>query len=408
MRRGILAALLLLLPAAGWAQNGSFIRYHPPAGTGTGSGDCDPAQFSSPGGDIVVGGIVGACTLDLDSSTVGHFTSGTGAAPATGTLGDSHFETDALLFSVYPATDTPITVVALPGASGAPTDDNVPVGTGTAWAKEAIPDCQDTAGNHLNRTASTNAWSCGTSTSGGGGFTASTFTINDDFTRGLATTGNIGETGWNFAQTASAGSIAVAVPEVGAPGIIDAGSGTTDNGGPWIFKDAVISTDLMDFDWDFYARVNMSAITSNAVFVGIKDASTTANAIQARFDTDAGDATWFFQICNAAGAAGCAAAADDTNNSVIASTLGPTADVFQWLHFYRRTAGVGGVPTIYAQVAAETPLTFCSSGCDDDLATIPADGVAMYFSLTELARAVSNARTMQVDRVYFTIAGLAR
>jgi hypothetical protein len=93
---------------------------------------------------------------------------------------------------------------------------------------------------------------------------------------------------------------------------------------------------------------------------------------------------------------------------VVASTLGPTGDVFQWLHIYRRTAGEGGVPTIYAQVAAETPLTFCSSGCDDDLATVPADGVAMYFSLTELARAASNARTMQVDRVYFTIAGLAR
>ncbi len=50
----------------------------------------------------------------------------------------------------------------------APTDDNVVVGSGSAWQLKTVPDCTDTGGNHLNYTQSTNAISCGTSGSGGG------------------------------------------------------------------------------------------------------------------------------------------------------------------------------------------------------------------------------------------------
>lgn len=46
-------------------------------------------------------------------------------------------------------------------------DDSVMVGNGTTWQSKAISNCTDTAGNHLNYTASTNTFSCGTS--GGGG-----------------------------------------------------------------------------------------------------------------------------------------------------------------------------------------------------------------------------------------------
>jgi hypothetical protein len=44
-----------------------------------------------------------------------------------------------------------------------PTDDNIPVGSGSAWQGKAIPNCPDTGGNHLNYDASTNTFSCGTS-----------------------------------------------------------------------------------------------------------------------------------------------------------------------------------------------------------------------------------------------------
>jgi len=45
------------------------------------------------------------------------------------------------------------------------TDDSIPVGNGTVAQAKAVPDCTDATGNHLNYTASTNAFSCGTTTS---------------------------------------------------------------------------------------------------------------------------------------------------------------------------------------------------------------------------------------------------
>lgn len=54
------------------------------------------------------------------------------------------------------------------GASTA-ADDTIPVSDGANWAAKAVPNCTDTGGNHLNYTAATNAFSCGTTASGGGG-----------------------------------------------------------------------------------------------------------------------------------------------------------------------------------------------------------------------------------------------
>lgn len=53
----------------------------------------------------------------------------------------------------------------------AATDDNVMVGSGIGWQSKALSDCQDSGGNHLNYNSTTNAWSCGTTSSGSGGFT---------------------------------------------------------------------------------------------------------------------------------------------------------------------------------------------------------------------------------------------
>lgn len=46
-------------------------------------------------------------------------------------------------------------------------DDNVMVGNATTWETKAVPNCTDTVGQHLNYTTSTNAFSCGTTNSGG-------------------------------------------------------------------------------------------------------------------------------------------------------------------------------------------------------------------------------------------------
>lgn len=49
-------------------------------------------------------------------------------------------------------------------ASG-PTDDAVPLGNSLVWAASVLPNCTDTVGQHVNYTAATNAFSCGTTSS---------------------------------------------------------------------------------------------------------------------------------------------------------------------------------------------------------------------------------------------------
>lgn len=50
-------------------------------------------------------------------------------------------------------------------------DDNVMVGSGIGWSSKALASCTDTGGNHMNYDTSTNTFSCGTTSSGSGGFT---------------------------------------------------------------------------------------------------------------------------------------------------------------------------------------------------------------------------------------------
>lgn len=61
----------------------------------------------------------------------------------------------------------------LPAANGgtglaSASDDTVMVSNGTAWQAKALTDCDDTGGNHVNYDTGTNAFSCGTSSGGGG------------------------------------------------------------------------------------------------------------------------------------------------------------------------------------------------------------------------------------------------
>lgn len=47
-------------------------------------------------------------------------------------------------------------------------DDTTLISSGSAWVATAVTNCTDTGGNHLNYTASTNSFSCGTSGAAGG------------------------------------------------------------------------------------------------------------------------------------------------------------------------------------------------------------------------------------------------
>jgi hypothetical protein len=62
-------------------------------------------------------------------------------------------------------------------------DDNLMVGNGTTWQSKTLPTCTDTSGNHLNYDATTNTFTCGTSSSGGTPGNA----LADGTTKGIAT-----------------------------------------------------------------------------------------------------------------------------------------------------------------------------------------------------------------------------
>lgn len=113
------------------------------------------------------------------------------------------------------------------------TDDSLPLANGTTYQVKTLPDCTDVTGNHLNYTASTNSFSCGTSGSAGtpaGSTTqvqynnAGAFGADAGFTYASASdTLTLGETGTNGVLTGAAdvGSSSGAVTvrtETGAAG----------------------------------------------------------------------------------------------------------------------------------------------------------------------------------------------
>lgn len=97
------------------------------------------------------------------TATQALFATTTAGAPGYRAIADADIP-DTITASNYQLLDTQLTTL-----SATPTDDAIPVGSGTDWVYKVIPDCVDTGGNHLNYTAATNAFSCGTSGGAGGG-----------------------------------------------------------------------------------------------------------------------------------------------------------------------------------------------------------------------------------------------
>ena len=86
----------------------------------------------------------------------------------------------------------------LPVANGgtnlvASADDNLMVGNATTWQTKAVPDCDDSGGNHLNYDTGTNAFSCGT-TAGTGSFNVDTFTRDTALATGTQAITGVGFT----------------------------------------------------------------------------------------------------------------------------------------------------------------------------------------------------------------------
>lgn len=201
MKRILLAAALAALPFAAYAGDKPLVIESGqikvlPAGTTlqlnaatTGAAPLNIGQGSTPSspanGDCWITSSGLFC--QIAGSTVGPFSAGasgtvtTTGSPASGNLakfsGATAITNGDLSGDVSTSGTLSTTVGKVNGVaySASPSTHAVPVVTASnTTTYKVIPDCQDTGGNHLNYTQSSDTISCGTSGGGGGaGFTTS-------------------------------------------------------------------------------------------------------------------------------------------------------------------------------------------------------------------------------------------
>lgn len=429
-RRGLGILALTLLPALVLGQD-----IIPPAGGGVGSsgGLADPGaggvvvrtvldttvarSVIATDGSIIVSngdGQSGDIDIGVDSSVIPFYSTGTGDPAATCTFGEFYIETDTL--EVYKCvSEDPDTWQLLGNVAGTPTDDFVLVGSGSAWEIKAVPDCDDSSGNHLNYDTATNTFSCGTSSSGGASTPdySATLDIYEDFVGGTTAA----------SLTMLAGGInsgtSALDPGTSAnnPGVLKLNAhSTNDNSGVsvvWSTNSIWDDSLWLGTDWALDGVVYFGStgdITNNGFWFGLANSfngiASASRGIFIRRDTDASDTAFVFQICNANSAAGCQAAGDDTNSSTVTSTVTPSDNTAYRFRIRRAASGVGGNPTIYFRVNNETEKTFCASGCDDTLGTLPADTIV--FGLSSITRAASNPSTSELDYLHLHMTGISR
>lgn len=396
------------------------------AGIGVTAGDCQ----SNP-------------IIALDTSVAATYAQGTASVPGTGSVGTFYFETDRPGVFTYPATDTEHWLLSIAAGAGAgslfqtsatdtlaaitSTDDNTLVSDGSTWAKKALPDCDDSAGQHLNYDTATNAYSCGTSTGSSDFNPATTLDYTEEFVSGGTASAAIGGYGLSNVNIAT-GTNSLNISETSQtrhPGIIRLNShATNDNSGESIFWSGggggnALAQPWYDSDWDldvlFMPGSNSTAITNVAAFIGLSniissaDISGATRQIGIRRDSDLSETTtWVFVTCNASGASGCNSAADAANANIHVSTITPVAGTWNRFRIRRRASGVGGLATVYFRVNDETEVTYCSSGCDESDSHIPTSNT-MNFGVQYLTRTTTGVLSGDLDmmRVKITF-GAAR
>jgi hypothetical protein len=239
----------------------------------------------------------------------------------------------------------------------------------------------------------------------------------EDYLGGLTTTGNIGTTG-QFVTLIATGTFNIDNALFTTPGRILLSHATNDNSGAILsfafFKSIGSQTVWTSSDWEVDAVIqpgsNSTAITNTAFYFGLTasgaiDPATDTGLIGIRHDSDKSDTTYTFQICNSS-TNGCASNGDDTNQKVVASTITPVAGTNNRLRIRRAASGVGGNPTIYFRVNDETEKTFCSSGCDDTLGTVPAGTVGLNVTYSYLTRTTTGVLQGAIDYVSLKVSNM--
>jgi len=298
----------------------------------------------------------------------------------------------------------------------------VPVGFGTSAPQaKVVPDCTDTGGNHLNYTQSSDAFSCGTSSTGGVsagsmiGVSGSTVSFNpldttvlsvrDDFCGGVsATSGSLGEQGWGLSLIGATGTavshVVGATPNLCILRLTT--SATTARGGDINLGTNVEVTSLGALGnttnlWDSKFVFSMSATAQTSVYVGFTGTFGSyppSNFIGLRFDTSAtspaADTTDFrFVTCK--------------TTTCVAHGTTYTADTN--FHTVRIRQSVAGTFGLTLDANAEICLNSGgTAGCTTD-AQIPTGTLTAIF---EQVQQSGVSQTMDIDFFAFIMTGLAR
>lgn len=418
--------------------------------------------FESPNGSLVVTnpcGLGGTVGLDIDNTTTIRYSQGT-TLPATCTPPQLFYDNDSFelytcintdtwnfVITMNVATDDAVIVasgtgfalkvipdcnstnnrlnydtatnawscataaITVPGGGTGVTtiaDDQVVVGSGTDTTEvKTVPNCTDTGGNHLNYTQSSNSFSCGTSGDGSGSTFDPTTTIEYYSEYPQLSAG-----GGEFVEVAFAALAASEVPTCPSTDFVfgcqEIDLAATDNGGS-AYR-LLSMTGATAGNWTYKVRFQTNTTAAIGIWIGMLGHATSTSrqplladkAIWMRYDTDATDANYTFQVCDAAGAAGCQSTDDDTDSAIIAGTVAASANAWHTVSLRMVQSGVGGVPTVYAKVDSETEVTFCSSGCTDSNADMPASTDTLYPFFAFGARDTAGTAKGYIDYVYFS------
>lgn len=377
---------------------------------------------TSSDGTVVISNPTGAggdIDAVVDSAVIPVYSTGTGAAPATCTAGyEFYAKTDTDIPYYCTSTDTN-TELLTPGQVSVSDLATGTDGELITWDASGDPAAVavGTSGQVLT---SNGAGAAPTfqAASGASSFDPSTtFELYEEFLSGSETIGELGNTNLNYSLISS-GTVnnvgTEVVASAGNPGwAVITSSATDDSGAILAWTGEVDSffnpTDVRDGTWNYEAviRTDASSVANQLIYMGWANLQSVAEpsfCVGIRYDTDV-DSTFVFVIADTAG--GCAAASDGANTSIESSTITPAANTRYRLRIRADANGVGGNPTIYFSVNDETEKTFCSAGCDDDLAT--------WFTGTHgspiikfLARAASQDLDLHTDYMYLKMTGLDR
>jgi hypothetical protein len=395
-------------------------------------------------------------TVSVDDATTPQYAQGTADPPATCQAGrDIYTETDAGEVYYCRATNTwdliytsNTTVAVADGGTGLSSGTSGGVlaftGTGTLASSGALtanlpvigggagvaPSVGTRSGNTTQYVTTT-----GTQTSGdcvkidangnhvangsacGGSSTfdpSTTVQLVEEFVAGYAANGYIGTHGMGI-WAESSGTFDNVAGATAHPGLLRLNShATNDNSGAIVSflnaSGAEIDYDAGDWAIDALVLVgsNSTAITNAAIYVGLSSSAQAllphTYGIYLRRDSDRSDTTFIAQICST----GCSEAGDNgTISRVVASTITPSAGSYYRFRVRRATSGVGGNPTIYMRVNDETELTFCSSGCDENLSSIPS-GATMVPVIAYFTRTTTGVLSADADYLALSVSGMTR